>query len=162
MNKDINKLKEKVNELFNEMAKISSDLLDGYYKEFTEIPTIKKHGIEIFVFKYYDSNDNGGEDFYPKLILIKTIHKPEETTQDKRKCKIIEEPNFISTYFEDQSLLDFMTDKLGIDKDLPNEDIENGEKLLTKISELIEFYSAEPWIEDTLDKTILPSKYDFS
>lgn len=43
-----------------------------------------------------------------------------------------------------------------------NDDIENGEKLLTKISELIEFYSAEPWIEDTLDKTILPSKYDFS
>lgn len=144
--------------------KISSDLLDSYYKEFTEIPTIKKHGIEVFVFKNYDSNDNGGEDLYPQLILIKTIDKSVlEIPQDKSKFGTIKDkPNFISTSFEDQSLLDFMTDKLAINEDLPNEDIENGEKLLTKISELIEFYSAEPWIEDTLDKTILPSKYDFS
>lgn len=153
MNKDIDDLIAKSNEISCKIVDISTGILNGFYKEFKEIPAAQKHQVGLQLICNYSHDDDGKESFTPNLHF----HKTYETTVVKRK-KEVKTIEYASENVTDIYALDFL-EECEI-TDFQSEDARKMDELAGKIMDFLQHYANESWLEDACDNTDIPKEYE--
>jgi len=153
MNKEIDDLIAQSNEISCKIVNISKGILNGFYKEFNEIPTAKKHQISLQLICMYSHDDDGHESFTPNLHF----HKTYETTVIKRK-KEVKTIEYASENVTDIYALDFL-EECEI-TDFQSEDAQKMDELSGKIIDFLQHYANESWLEDTCTESDIPKEYE--
>lgn len=153
MNKEIDALITESNEITCKIVDLSRSVLDRFYKEFNEIPTAKKHQVSLQLICMYYQDDDGHENFTPNLHFYKTY----ETTAIKRKkeVKVIEHASENVTGI---CAFDFL-EECDI-KDIPSEDAEKMDQLAKEITDFLDHYANESWLEDACVNSDIPKEYE--